>query len=173
MSRGRNHFHTAFHVMEERGAFRSNPANSDAVDPVEGTSLYSGPIQFPKMFYHPLAETRVIVPAQAVVNPQTGEAMLDRTGQPIVRGEQREIVHEIAQDEAAAERLREAGWHDHPAKALLAAGLPAPATSSQQTISDLEKKLAQAQAQLASARSGQVSTGKKISPDGLRPAATE
>lgn len=155
MARGRNNFHTVYHVMDERGVFRTNPANSDSVHETEGTSLYQGPVQFPKMFYHPMAETRVIVPAQAVVNSQTGEAVLDRAGNPIMRGEQREIIHEIVQDQAGADRLQKAGWHDHPAKALMAAGLEAPAISSQQTIEELERKLARAQADLAQAQSVQ------------------
>ena len=111
----RNRF-TVFDMMEAKGVFSANPANSDSVDPTEGTSLYVGPVAYPKMMYHPEGLERVIVPAQAVVNPVTGEAVLDRAGNPISRGEQREIVWELAHSKADEKRLAGEGWHDHPAR---------------------------------------------------------
>lgn len=134
---------TIYDMMDVKGSFSSNPANSDSVDPTEGTSLYQGPVQFPKMFYHPEAKFRILNP---------GEVVSDLLRGPVVVGELREMIWEIAQTPEDAKRLQAAGWHDHPAKALAANGLEAPAISSQQTISELEAKVAEMQAEIDRAR---------------------
>lgn len=164
--RGRGpQMHTIFHMMEARGVFSSNPANSYAVDEVEGTSLYKGPVEYPKMFYHPTGETHVLVEAQPLVNPVTGEPILDRNGEQILRGEQREIIWQLAHSEDEEEDLRAEGWHDHPALAISAGGGTAPAMSSDQRIKDLEAQLARTQTELARAKGAKTQGLVKAKPE--------
>ncbi len=148
MSRSfRNRF-TIFDAMDAAGRFSSNPANAESFDQTSGDSLYSGPVAYPKMFYHPEAEERILVPAQPLVNPTTGEPVLDRKGNEILRGEQREIIWQLVVNEAEEKELRSAGWHDHPARALAAAGKAAPMISPQQTIEEMKKKMAAMQVEI-------------------------
>src|SRR5690348_16414877 len=141
--RARNRF-TIYDMMEAKGAFSSNPANADSVDPVEGTSLYTGPVKYPRMFYHPEGLERVTNPGEVTRDPITGAG--------VVLGRQTEIIWELARDEADEKRLRADGWHDHPAKAIAAAGGEAPPISSQQRIDDLEAQLHRTQEELAKAK---------------------
>lgn len=155
--RARNQF-TQYDVLEVKGYFTSNPANADSFDPVEHTPLYKGPVEYPKMFYHPAGEERVLIAAEAVTNPATGEILLDKKGDPIMRGEQREIVWQIAHDAEEEAVLREEGWHDHPSAAIGARTGVAPPISTAKRISDLETALAKAQADLAKAKAGPATT---------------
>ena len=139
--RGRGNFFTVYHVMEARGVFDSNPANAGAVDQAEGTPLYKGPVEYPKMFYHPQGEEKILTPGEVVVDPIQG---------PIRVGQLREIINQVANTPEDEKRLRDEGWHDHPSKALTAAGKEAPPISSQQHIDDLQAQLDRLTAQLAS-----------------------
>src|ERR1700682_3537944 len=98
--------------MEANGVFDDNKANASSPD-------YEGPVQYPKMFYHPLGATRMTVPADIVMTPIG----------PKADGEQREIIWETAVNKAEGDVLRAEGWHDHPAKAIAASGKTAPAMS--------------------------------------------
>src|SRR6266851_1485249 len=98
----RNRF-TIFDAMEARGVFASNSANADSRDENEGTSLYEGPVQYPKMLYHPVGKRRVIVQGETIVDPLRG---------PLVVSEQSEIIWEIVRTPEEEENLRAAGWHD-------------------------------------------------------------
>lgn len=155
----RNRF-TVFDMMEAKGTFSSNPANADSVDPVEGTSLYAGPVPFPKMFYHPDGDVRVLVPGEVMLD-RDGQPRLDRNGQEIVLGRQTEIIWQLAQNAAEAKKLADAGWHDHPAKAIAAAGGAPPPISSEARIGDLEQRLAEMQAELDRARAPAAIVKKK------------
>ena len=165
---GRGRVFTIFDVMEDKGVFRANSANPNAVDR-EGRPLYAGPVQFPMMVYHPKGEEEILVPGVAEMTP-FGPKMV---------GEQRGIIYRIVGN---AQELREAtaeGWHDHPAKAIAAANalrvergeapLPVPPISAASTISGLEKQLAEAQAALAlaqeNAKIGQKEVEDKIVSD--------
>lgn len=167
----RNRF-TVYDMMEAKGAFTSNPANSDSTDPTEGTSLYLGPVKFPMMFYHPEAKRRVLNPGEALRDGQ-GNPILDREGHEIIRGLQTEIIWEIASSEADEKRLRAEGWWDHPAKALLAAGEEAPATGAGQRIEDLEAQLAELQKQIAAARPAEATAGVIRKREAATPLAAE
>jgi hypothetical protein len=158
----RNRF-TIYDAMEAKGVFSSNPANADSYDPAEGVSIYSGPVQYPKMLYHPKGKERVLIAAEVVVNPTTGEALLDREGKPIMRGEQREIIWELAQSEEEEERLRSAGWHDHPAKAMKAAGKEAPSMGSGEKVKDLEAENRLLREKLAALEAPQIQLSSKRS----------
>jgi hypothetical protein len=144
--RGRGNFHTVYHVMEQRGVFATNPANIDSIDQAEGTPLYKGPVPYPRMFYHPEGKERVIAPGEVVVDPIQG---------PIRVGELREIIHQLAENAEDEERLRREGWHDHPARAMAAAGKEAPPISSQQHIDGLQSELDKLRLQLAAAQQEQ------------------
>jgi hypothetical protein len=140
MARKPNRF-TVFDMMEQRGVFEANPANQDSRDPETGESLYKGPVEYPKMMYHPTGETRVSVPAEAMVTPFG----------PKLVGEQRELVHQVVQNAEEEAALREAGWHSSPSRAsAIAKGEPVP-ESKDEKIARLEAELAQAQQHPAAA----------------------
>src|SRR5262249_43191656 len=77
---------------------------------VDGSSLYKGPVEYPKMMYHPLGETRIVVPAEVLQTPLG----------PKLVGEQREMLHKTVGNEAEEAALVAEGWHDHPAKSVKA-----------------------------------------------------
>jgi len=129
---------TIYDVMEQRGDFDSNPANATARSP-EGTPLYAGPQQYPKMLYHPEGAEQILVPAEIIVTPLGPKAV----------GEQRQIIHQIAHNAQEEAELRAAGWHTHPAGSLRAAGKEAPPTGADQRIAELEKQLEALQAERA------------------------
>jgi hypothetical protein len=137
MARGGRHSRfTIFDVMEAQGTFDLNSANSSS-------PRYSGPVEYPKMFYHPTGKTRVIQRAE-ILNTPFG---------PQKVGEQFELISRLAKDEGEEDRLRTAGWHDHPAKAIAAGGGDAPPMTAHGRIADLERQLAALQAQLLVAKS--------------------
>lgn len=129
---------TIYDVLTQKGAFSSNPANAGAMDK-EGQSLYSGPIEYPKMMYHPTGAYRVT---------KAREAQMTVMG-PIWTNEHKEIISEVATSRDEEVRLRRAGWHDHPAKAIAAGGGEAPPMSSSAHTNALEKQIAELSAQLA------------------------
>lgn len=115
---------TVYDAMEASGAFDNNKANTSSPE-------FEGPLQYPKMFYHPKGERRVTVPAEIIMTPIGPKAI----------GEQSEIIWEIAKSKAEGDSLREQGWHDHPGKAVTAGGGIAPAMSSDQRIQELEEEI--------------------------------
>lgn len=151
----RNRRFTIYDMMEAKGIFAANPANADAmVNEQTGEPLYKGPIPYPKMMYHPLGETRVIVDAVPLTDT-SGNAVLDRNGDPILRDEQREIVWQIVNSLKEERALRKEGWHDHPADAIAASGKAAPAKGAQQALDAKDREIERLQAQLAELSSKQ------------------
>lgn len=148
---------TVFDAMENRGAFSSNPANSHSRDK-EGRMLYKGPLQYPRLMYHPKGREEIVVPGTAEMTPYG----------PVMRGEQRQIISKVIETEEEYKDAVALGWHDHPAKAIAEgnktalpeAVRPVPAISSAQTISDLEKRLKETQEALALAQSNIVHGAK-------------
>lgn len=142
--RARNQRFTQYDMMEAQGHFSSNPANVDAVGE-DGEQLYKGPVAYPKMMYHPEGKTRVTVQSEVIVTPFGPKEV----------GEQREVIWQLAATAADERKLREVGWHDHPAKAMAAdpqfTGV-VPPISSAQRIDDLEAQLAAATAALEAAQ---------------------
>lgn len=126
---------TVFDALEAKGHFSANPANVGSTTP-DGQVLYSGPVEYPKMFYHPQGETRITVPAEVTMTP-VGVKFL---------GEQKEIIWRIARDESEGKKLLAAGWHDHPGKAITAGGGVAPPSGPGDRIRELERQLAEAKA---------------------------
>ena len=137
MARGnaRAHRFTVFDVMEAQGLFDANPANSTSPD-------FKGPVQFPKMFYHPEGKTRVTQKAEILSTPMG----------PKVVGEQSELITRLAGDPEEEEALRAAGWHDHPARAIEAGGGVAPPMVERNRERDLQKQIDALQLQLAAAQ---------------------
>jgi len=127
---------TIYDMMEAKGLFEINPANTDSRDS-DGNPLYKGPVEYPKMFYHPKGEERIVTPAEVIVTP-LGPKMVN---------EHREIITQVAANAAEEEALRADGWWDHPAKAIAAGGGIAPAVSSDTRIRDLEAQIAKLQAE--------------------------
>lgn len=135
MRGGGRHRFTVFDVLDQQGVFDQNPANSTSPQ-------YNGPVLYPKMFYHPLGKTRVI---------QKAEVLSTAFG-PVKVGEQFELICRTAPDRVEEERLRAAGWHDHPAKAIAASGAEAPPMTATGRIVELEQQLVDLQAKLNAAK---------------------
>jgi hypothetical protein len=131
--------HTIYDVMDEKGVFESNPANFGAIGP-EKNSIYKK-AEYPKMLYHPEGAKRVLVPAVAETTPFGPQWM----------GEQREIINRIVGDEAEEKHWRGLGWHDHPARAMAAAGDEMPEISSDTRVNELQSKIDGLLAELARA----------------------
>ncbi len=133
--------YTVFDLMDDRGVFEKNSAN--ACSP-----LYGGPLQYPKMLYHPKGETRVTQKAETLVTPYGPKEV----------GEQRELVSRVVQDSEEEEVLRAEGWHDHPAKAIAASGQTPPAVgvvnSKDLENEKLRQQIAEMEKQLAAFNSG-------------------
>lgn len=106
MPRANGHRFTIYDKLEADGAFAANPANSYARGP-NGENLFSGPIQFPQMLYHPKGEQQVTVQGEIMNTPLGAHRV----------GEQRELVHKIVGSEAELKAALAAGWHTHPALA--------------------------------------------------------
>lgn len=135
MRGGRHSRFTVYDVLEAKGIFDMNPANSSSPE-------YVGPIDYPRMFYHPKGKQRVIQKAE-VLNTPYG---------PVKVGEQYELIARTVKNEEEEMRARAAGWHDHPAKAMEAGGRDAPPMTAHGRIADLERQLANLTAQLHAAK---------------------
>ena len=125
---------TIYDALEAAGHFENNPANAGARD-TEGRNLYSGPVEYPKMLYHPTGLERVTVPAEVIVTPLGPKEV----------GEQRELVFQIVQSKEEELALRAEGWHLTAAKAIAAAKdprRPVPAMNAIDRVAELEAELA-------------------------------
>ena len=132
---GRHNRFTVFDVLDQKGVFEENPANPQS-------NLYMGPIEYPKMFYHPTGKRRIVQKAEILATPMG----------PMKVGEQFEMISRVVNTPEDERRAREAGWHDHPAKAIEAGGEHAPPMTAHGRIADLERQLLILQGQLAAAR---------------------
>src|SRR5271165_2895555 len=110
MAARRQHQFTIYDAMEARGDFDKNPANAGAYDRTSGDMLYQGPVQYPKMLYHPDGETRITKPAEEIVTPFGPKRV----------GEQREIIWRIVKDPAEEAEWKAKGWHSQPRGAVVA-----------------------------------------------------
>lgn len=129
---------TIYDVMEENGVFDTNPANSYARD-ADGGSLFAGPVEYPKMLYHPEGKTRVTVPAEEIMTPFGPKRV----------GEKTEIIHRIVNNEDEENELVAEGWHKSPNRAQAkATGKPVELTPMEQ-IEDLKRQLAEKNKELA------------------------
>ena len=129
-------------MMEAKGVFAANTANIGSVDPNTGISTYNPP-QYPKMLYHPMGETRVVVPPEVVMTPW---------GQPQERNGQSEIIHQLVNSPAEEAALLAQGWHLHPADAIAASGRTPPPKGLDAQHADLQKQMANDRAAMAAER---------------------
>jgi hypothetical protein len=147
--------HTIYDMMQEKGAFDSNPANTFSRDS-EGAALYKGPVPYPKMFYHPTGEEKIVQPGEEVESRRHPNGF-------VVRGEIRELISKPAGSQEEEAKLRAEGWHDHPSKAMVAAGKVAPPVNGQAREAELQDKLAALQAELSAVKAQQASAPEPAS----------
>lgn len=123
---------TIYDAMEAKGVFDSNPANQFAKDST-GLPIYKGPVEYPKMLYHPKGEERVSKPAEAISTP-FGPKMV---------GEERRLIFRTVENEEEEKELLKAGWHRHPKDAVRARakaqGVELPAEPMTPQESEMEK----------------------------------
>lgn len=131
----RNRF-TIYDVLDAKGVFDSNPANPGSRNH-EGQALYAGPVEYPKMVYHPLGLERIVVPAEVITTPYGPKEV----------GEQRELISQVVNNAEEEQKLVAAGWHLHPAAAIQASGKTAPETGAEFELDELDRRLAALQAQ--------------------------
>ena len=149
--RARNKRMTIYDAMEAQGVFASNPANADSMDE-QGHALYKGPVEYPKMFYHPTGLKREVKPGELISTPIG----------PKVVGQLFELISKSAAGPEEEAELRAEGWHDHPAKAIAASGEAAPPISQAQKEADeKDRRIKELEAQLA-AMKGQPRTGPRL-----------
>lgn len=125
MARGRTARFTIYDVLERKGVFDANTANTSS--PQYKKRLY------PKLMYHPKGEERITKAAE----------MVPTIMGPKFCSEQREIINRTVTSEAEEAVARAEGWHDHPAKALKAAGKTVPAVGASDRTADLERQIAE------------------------------
>ena len=106
---GRDNRFTIYDALEKAGYFESNPANTYARG-ANGENLFKGPVEFPKMLYHPKGEQREIVPGEVLNTP---------LGAKVV-GQQLELIYQIVGSKEEEAQLVAEGWHNHPSKAIRA-----------------------------------------------------
>ena len=123
--------YSIYDVMEDKGVFEANPANIYAINH-EKQSLYKGPVEYPKMMYHPRGEERVL-------NPGTTELI---NGQYVLMGRLMEIIWEQVNDAKEEKKLRAEGWHDHPSLAAVAGGKASPVVASPERVSEIDRQIA-------------------------------
>lgn len=103
----RQNRHTIYDKMEHDGVFDLNAANSYARDN-NGISTYKGPVEYPKMMYHPKGDMKISRPAEAIATPFG----------PKLVGEEKQLINKTVfnrEEEVAA--LAE-GWHSRPRDAI-------------------------------------------------------
>lgn len=100
---------TIYDALESAGVFSANPANAGARKP-DGTSLYKGPVEYPKMMYFP--QQVVIVPASAEVGSLAGQY----SGMSL--NEQKALKDRIVNDAEEEEQAVSEGWVYTPIEAI-------------------------------------------------------
>lgn len=156
---------TIYDAMEAAGVFEANPANSYSRDPTTGDSMYSGPVEYPKIFYSPEGDQE-LVPG---CNPED----IETKGGKILRvNEHWQLVTKVAKNKDEERQLREEGWHDHPSDAMRAnpkLAKAAPAKTSTDRIAELEGQIARLQADRDATAAGALAA-RASAPLSIRPA---
>lgn len=125
---------TVYDALDANGYFSGNPANADSTA-ADGRSLYAGPVEFPKMLYHPTGDRKITVEAEIIVTPLGPKAV----------GQQMELVSVIVADAAEEARYIADGWHTTPRASLAAAGLAEPEVSAESRLADANATIARMQ----------------------------
>lgn len=109
--------YTIYDMMEDKGIFDENTANS-------ASPKYTGPVEFPRMMYHPEGKYKIMVPGEVISTP-LGPKMV---------GQQTELISKTVENIGEQRALVAAGWHFTPAEAITANGGDAPATSPEMLL---------------------------------------
>jgi hypothetical protein len=143
--------YSVYHAMEDKGFFDVNKANASAVNN-DGVSIYDGPVQYPKMLYHPKGELACITQG-IMVTDRDNRPVYDEAGKPKFAGAVWGVKYMIVDSEAQEAELVGQGWHFTEAQALRAnpetahkAPPKSQAELQKERIAELEKKLAESEA---------------------------
>lgn len=147
--------YSVYHAMEDRGVFETNKANAQAVNN-DGLSIYEGPVQYPKMLYHPKGEM-VCITQGIMITDRDNRPVFDELGRPRYAGAVWGMKNMTVESEEQEAEFREKGWHLTEADAMrnnpeLASKAP-PKTQLEiqaEKIKELERRLEE-QAKAASA----------------------
>ena len=131
----RKNRYTVYDAMEDRGVFDQNPANAQS-------NFYRGPVEYPRMLYHPKGEKRMVVREEKVPTP------LGIVTVPA----QYELINRTVGSLEEEEEWVQKGWHHHPGEAMAAAGENRPEAGPPIDEDAIKKQIAQLQAKLASSR---------------------
>lgn len=149
-----NKVYSIYHSMEDRGLFETNKANAQAVNN-DGLSIYEGPVQYPKMLYHPKGEMRCVTQG-ILVTDRDNRPVFDETGKPKYAGAVYEVKNIVVDSAEQEEEMVKQGWHYTEAQALRAnpetfhrAPPKTKAEEQDEKIAELEKRLEE-QAKMAS-----------------------
>lgn len=99
----RQNRHTVYDKMEYDGVFDKNPANAQARDN-NGLSIYKGPVEFPKMLYHPEGKQKITRPAEAIATPFG----------PKLVGEEKMLISMTVENKEEELAALKDGWHTRP-----------------------------------------------------------
>lgn len=140
--------YSIYHAMEDRGVFETNKANAQAVNN-DGLSIYEGPVQYPKMLYHPKGEM-VCITQGIMITDRDNRPVYDELGRPRHAGAVWGMRHVIVENEEQEAEYAEKGWHLTEAAAMRAnpsmAEKAPPKTQLElqaERIRELEKMLAE------------------------------
>ena len=131
----RKNRYTVYDVMEDKGVFDQNPANSQS-------NFYRGAVEYPKMLYHPKGEKKMVTREEKVPTP------LGIVTVPA----QYELISRTVENEEEEEKLAQAGWHYHPGEAMAAAGEIQPQSGPPLDEDSIRRQIVQLQAKLAASR---------------------
>ncbi len=132
--------YTLYHSLAEKGFFDSNPANTQAVD-ADGRSIYRGPVQFPKMIYHPKGEEEITARGEKVATPFGPELL----------GVKKKIISKKVHSQAELDEALASGWHRFPADAIAASGKIPPPVGLGQKLVKKDEEIRRLTAMLADA----------------------
>lgn len=138
MARRQRRF-TIYDMMEEKGLFEANPANTDARDS-NGMNVYKKQ-EYPRMVYHPEGLERVTSPGEVLSTPLG----------PRTVGRQTELINKIVNNEGELKSALGEGWHETPAGAIAKRNGEELPISGEQRIADLEAQILALQAEKNSA----------------------
>jgi hypothetical protein len=140
--------------MEDRGVFEDNTANASAVSH-DGLSTYAGPVEYPKMLYHPKGEVYCITQG-IMVTDRDNRPFLDENGKPRYAGAVWGIKNVIVESAVQEAEYTSKGWHFTEAQALRAN--PETLTKAPpKTIQELQlEEIASLKQQLAAVSSSKV-----------------
>jgi hypothetical protein len=143
--------YSVYHALEDKGLFETNKANAQAVNN-DGLSIYDGPVEYPKMLYHPKGEMYCITQG-IMVTDRDNRPVYDEAGKPKYAGAIWGVKNITVDTETQEAELVSEGWHFTEAQALRAnpdtshkAPPKSQAELQKERIAELEKKLAESEA---------------------------